>query len=214
MKMARATNREKINKNETSINKVQQRQEEVANAAWQVIAKMGLEGASMREIAHHLGVTTGTLTHYFRNKDDLLKVALQGVEARLNSRIRKALDGPPSSKLSRIVEALLPFDKARRDNERVWLTFIAGAFTKNFLQKQTRTKSLNFRSTLIQTIIEDRELSGHQPATSPEDEADLIMCFTEGLCVYSIVDKGRFPRERQLKLAKEVLAAIRNHVRA
>ena len=187
------------------------RLEEVTDAAWQVIAKNGLDGASMREIAHHLGVTTGTLTHYFRKKDDLLEFALQEVTTRVGDRLKDALDGPPSSKLSRIVEALLPTEKARRDNQIVWLTFITVAFTKKFLKKHTRTKLVDLRSSLIEAVIEDRELSGHQSSISPEDEADMILCFTDGLGVHTIVDKNRFPRERQIELTNKFLSAIRNH---
>ena len=38
-----------------SLGKVERRKEQVADAAWEVIAKKGLAGASMREIAQHLG---------------------------------------------------------------------------------------------------------------------------------------------------------------
>ena len=51
--------------------------EQVARVTWQLLAKSGFESTSMREIAKELGTTTGTLTHYFRNKDDLVEFTNQ-----------------------------------------------------------------------------------------------------------------------------------------
>lgn len=201
-------------KPETSLSKAERRKEEVAGAAWEVIAKNGLAGASMREIAQHLGVTVGTLTHYFRNKDQLLELALTGVLKRVSDRLKDLTGTPPISRLMKMVEALLPTDEVRHDNQKVWLTFIAGTFANRALGKQSREGLLALRSSVTEMIIEDREQSGQNPVLSPEDEADLILCFTEGLCVHSIIDKNRFPAERQLALAKEMLTAIHVHSRA
>ena len=108
-----------------SLGKVERRKEQVADAAWEVIAKKGLAGASMREIAQHLGVTIGTLTHNFRNKNQLLEMAQTGVFKRVTDRSRNLAEAPPSSRLIKMVEALLPTDETRHDNEKVWVTFIA-----------------------------------------------------------------------------------------
>ncbi|MEO0804599.1 MAG: helix-turn-helix domain-containing protein, partial [Cyanobacteria bacterium J06642_2] len=52
---------------------------EVAEAAWRVIVREGLDRASMRAIAQELGTSTGVVTHYFRNKEDLTLFALERV---------------------------------------------------------------------------------------------------------------------------------------
>ena len=49
---------------------------EVAKAAWQVIIREGLDRTSMRAIAQELGSSTGVVTHYFRDKEDLILFAL------------------------------------------------------------------------------------------------------------------------------------------
>ena len=105
-----------------SLGKVERRKEQVADAAWEVIAKKGLAGASMREIAQHLGATIGTLTDYFRNKTQLLEMAQTGVLKRVTDRFRNLAEAPPSSRLIKMVEALLPTDETRHDNEKVWVT--------------------------------------------------------------------------------------------
>ena len=56
---------------------VDQRRMELAAAAARVIARAGVDGASMREIANEAGWTTGTLVHYFANKHELLDFTLR-----------------------------------------------------------------------------------------------------------------------------------------
>ena len=52
---------------------------EVTEAAWRVIVREGLDRTSMRAIAQELGSTTGVVTHYFRDKDELTLFALEQV---------------------------------------------------------------------------------------------------------------------------------------
>ena len=42
-----------------------ERREDVAEAAWRVIGRDGLEGATLREISREAGFTTGVIQHYF-----------------------------------------------------------------------------------------------------------------------------------------------------
>ncbi|MHC5718782.1 MAG: TetR family transcriptional regulator, partial [Nostoc sp.] len=50
---------------------------EVTKAAWRVIVREGLDRASMRAIAQELGSSTGVVTHYFRDKEELTLFALE-----------------------------------------------------------------------------------------------------------------------------------------
>ncbi|MDG2481005.1 MAG: TetR family transcriptional regulator [Alphaproteobacteria bacterium] len=48
----------------------------IAHAALRVIARVGIESATMRGIAAEADCTTGLLTHYFSSRDDLIDHAL------------------------------------------------------------------------------------------------------------------------------------------
>ena len=54
----------------------QDRRIEVSEAAWKVIVREGLDRTSMRAIARELDCTTGVVTHYFRDKQELILFAL------------------------------------------------------------------------------------------------------------------------------------------
>ena len=49
------------------------RRQELVEAAWRVINRIGLERTTIREIATESGCSTGALAHYFRTKDDILR---------------------------------------------------------------------------------------------------------------------------------------------
>jgi AcrR family transcriptional regulator len=53
----------------------EKRRKEVAEAAWRVIEREGPDGTNMREIAREAGRTTGVVTHYFRDKRELMAFA-------------------------------------------------------------------------------------------------------------------------------------------
>ena len=55
---------------------VEQRRTELAAAVARVIARSGIEGATMRQVAAEAGWTTGTLVHYFTDKRELLQFTL------------------------------------------------------------------------------------------------------------------------------------------
>lgn len=50
---------------------------EIASAACTLVAEGGLDSVSMRRIAKHLGATTGYISHYYADKEDLLEAALR-----------------------------------------------------------------------------------------------------------------------------------------
>ncbi|MGM0975119.1 MAG: TetR/AcrR family transcriptional regulator [Bacillota bacterium] len=48
----------------------------LAKAAWRVIKKEGIEGASVRKIAKEAGLSAGSLRHYFSNQSELLAYSM------------------------------------------------------------------------------------------------------------------------------------------
>ena len=58
-----------------------QRRRLVVQAACRLIARHGVQGATIRAIARDLGIATKAITRYFRSKDEMLVVALDYVIA-------------------------------------------------------------------------------------------------------------------------------------
>lgn len=59
---------------------------EIAGAACELVADGGLDNVSMRRIAKHLGSTTGYISHYYVDKEELLEAALLAALDELTTR--------------------------------------------------------------------------------------------------------------------------------
>lgn len=96
-----------------------ERRRAIADAAIQSIAEDGLEGAKLARIARRAGVTTGALTHYFDDKDEVLLAALEEVKRRLMDAIASLDPRPAIDQLA----AALPTSDQSAAEWRVWLAF-------------------------------------------------------------------------------------------
>ena len=57
------------------------------SATLRVIARDGLEKTTIRSIAKEAGCSAGSLAHYFRDKEDILRQALELADARISKRM-------------------------------------------------------------------------------------------------------------------------------
>lgn len=82
----------------------------------------------MRAIAQELGSTTGVLTHYFRDKEEMLAVVLNEiVGATLAMRKRRLRDGVDVAHLIDYLCLMLPNSEAQIEWWRVWLAFTSAS---------------------------------------------------------------------------------------
>ncbi|OPA77565.1 TetR family transcriptional regulator [Paenibacillus selenitireducens] len=101
-----------------------QRRELLAEAAWRVIRREGLEGVSVRRVAEEAGMSLGSLRHYFVTQSELLAFSMQMVSDRVNQRIMKlAFNGNPRHDIEIVIRELMPLDEERRAEAEVWLAF-------------------------------------------------------------------------------------------
>ena len=77
-------------------------------AAVEVIAKHGIENASVAQICDAAGVSRGLINHYFLSKDDLLIKAIEALHQRIMEVTRAAASahaGEPQAQLEAVVRA-------------------------------------------------------------------------------------------------------------
>src|SRR5262249_32637181 len=109
-----------------------ERRAQVLQAARRCIVSQGYEHATMRDIADTAGVSTGTVVHYFGDKESVLEAALLEKIQDTGIAFRAALEGAQTAweRLERLVEASLPTTEDVRDEWRLWITFWSEA-TRN-----------------------------------------------------------------------------------
>lgn len=101
-----------------------ERRLELVDATWRIIARLGIEGATMREIALEAGFANGALKPYFPTKDTLLEFAFSHVFNRTNQRIASATQGKAGlSALRAFCAEVLPLDEERVNEARIVIPF-------------------------------------------------------------------------------------------
>ena len=74
-----------------------ERRAQILEAARQVFAERGFHATKMSDIAQSIGVSQGTLYHYFRSKDDLFLALLSTWAERLAATVSGLPDAPSSA---------------------------------------------------------------------------------------------------------------------
>ncbi len=87
--------------------------EDLLNRSFTLFAEKGYAHVTMRQIADELGVSTGTLYHYFPNKQAILEQLFQMVNQRDVTQVVAMMDG--SSTRSERIQVFLDFVRERKE---------------------------------------------------------------------------------------------------
>lgn len=97
--------------------------ESIQEAAVRVIARKGLAGASMNEIAEEAGISKGTIYLYFQNQRDLIEKTVDRAFGALHEALAAALDGSGSylDRLRKMIAVQFGFLAANADLLRIYV---------------------------------------------------------------------------------------------
>ena len=166
------------------------RRRELADAAWRVIRRDGLEAASVRNIAKEAGVSLGSLRHYFNSQDDLLSYALGRVGERVRERIANLrLTGDIRRDVATIIEQTLPLDEERLTEAVIWLAYLGKRLTNaglGALAAKTHDELYGLFRKLLDSMMRHGLL---KPDLDPELEARRMHALIDGLAVHGVVSR-------------------------
>jgi AcrR family transcriptional regulator len=173
-----------------------ERRLELVDATWRIIARLGIEGATMREIATEAGFANGALKPYFPTKDTLLTFAFGHVFNRTNERIAEVTAGKSGiAALRAFCIEVLPLDEERINEARIVIPFWQKAI--NDPEKATihRDSMEQWHAAILEYLaqarksgdvssgVDDRAIAGHllnmllgaqiAAALAPQGQADL-----------------------------------------
>ena len=109
--------------------KVGARREEVLRHARAVIMRDGLDATSLRRIAKAGGFSTGVLSHYFADKDELIAACFQSTLTDWLDRVEADILAAPTAidSLCNFVVISVPRSPERHGEWRLWLNFVTVA---------------------------------------------------------------------------------------
>lgn len=103
-----------------------QRRAELGVAVRRVVARAGVEGATVRAVAAESGWSMGALRYYFATQDELLDFAIASMLGDVPVRIQRLLDTrePGLERAIAVIEEMLPLDEDRLAEVRVYLSYM------------------------------------------------------------------------------------------
>jgi AcrR family transcriptional regulator len=178
-----------------------QRRLELAAAAARVIARAGVDAASMREIAAEAGWTTGTLVHYFANKHELLDFTLRASIERRSAQRSQRADLSPAEALRATLVGALPTDDETRVHWIVTVALAGAAASDDSLAATQREAYRDYRSYLIELLLAVPDV------VDARVEAERLIGVVDGIALQALFDPDSWPAERQLAALEAGLAA-------
>lgn len=162
----------------------------------------------MRRIATAAGCTTGRITHYFADKDELMIAVLRSAHRSSRERIEATLRSTSGdAQLEGVIAAALPLDAERRDEWSIWMTFLAHATTSALLQDELRVRYDDW-SALLARVIDDEPNShavkrlvayidglGTRFTVGAIDHADIESLIHDGAMYTQTVDRSPSGRD-------------------
>lgn len=175
--------------------------QEVARAVWVCIARDGLAHTTMRSISRELGTTTGFLSHYFSNKDEIIAFALDQVVEAIASRVRPLTELDPSlERLEQALHEIMPLDDERRLECSVYLNTLGTLISADALHHafllQIR-EVMDLIGTLIEGVAATKQVS-----TLTHDS---VSAMVDGITIHALLDPDRYTPDYQVEILHRFL---------
>lgn len=162
----------------------------LAEALTRVVARDGIAGVSVRVVAAEAGVSGGTVQHYFPNRAEMIRFAMEWTSARVEQRlVGISRWGEVDEWTREILLDLLPLNAERHREHAVWIAFVAHAETDPALADLKRQTNEKLRGLYTRIICARRGLPVHPEgieAPDPRADADalLLQSFLDGLALH------------------------------
>lgn len=177
------------------------RRRDFIEAAYATIIEEGLENTTVRGVARKAGYTTGALVHYFKDKDELIRAALNHFGDELRARMVEAHQQQRGRAGLRatLLEAL-PMDQRSAMSWRVWLALWYRSEANRDMRVEQRRRYREWIGRLRELLEESRD-AGELPSNVETDlEARSIVAFVDGLGVQYLMSSGRIPKKRLIAM--------------
>ena len=180
----------------------------IVRATWAVIRSEGIQSVSMRRVAQQANCTTGLITHYFRDKDELVTHAYRVVLDKMiaDATLSVQRERSVGERLLAAVEAIEPTNAEMKEFTVVLMNFWGQAAFNEAYAARCRQDYRRWRD-LIGRVVKEGIASGElRPDTDVRGVTDLITLLSDGLSVGMTLTPNAYPAERRRALIRSILA--------
>jgi len=182
------------------------RRRDFIKAAYETITEMGLANTTVRAVARKAGYTTGALVHYFGDKDELIRLALDYSGEVVRERMRathRQLRGRDA--LRQIVLEALPLDKQHSANWRVWLALWYHSENNTDMRAEEKRRYREWSGRLERPLRESVEAGDLPRHTDVRLEVQALVAFIDGLGVQHLMSTRGMSSKRLTTLLDHYL---------
>lgn len=182
---------------------------EVSEAAWRVIVREGLDRTSLRAIAQELGCTTGVVTHYFRDKQELILFALHQVTQSLLKAMQSHREQAPGvDRLLQMMFAFLPLDEERQALLKVWLAFLGYAVGRDSLMAEHQRSAAELREVIVQELQFLQSVQQIRADVNLEIEANVLLALANGVSIDFLIQAKHLSQQQQQQVIRRYLNTL------
>lgn len=195
----------------------QQRRSAIADATITVIARAGVDHATLANVAREAGLVIGSVRHYFTSQADMVSHAMRQLSDRIAGRVLRvaepvignAEDLDPGRRRAITDEVfceLLPLDEPRRREAMAWLALSVSAVNRPDLRPVVDELHDGIR-TLTRTVLRTIRTRGRLDVDDEtlELEVERLAALLDGLATDAVLSPHRHPPD-------QLRAVLRHHL--
>jgi AcrR family transcriptional regulator len=176
----------------------------ILEAAARTIARRGVRGLRVEEVAAEAGVSAPLLYYHFESRSGLVKAALEAASEQAPSTALRGEPGTGRTGFEAMEAALLAElddEETTRDNAVVWGEVSASAVFEPELRPDVRRVTETWHAEVAEGIRAGIADASINQDVDPDDAADVLITLVDGLLNRWLAGTIELPRARELLTA-------------
>jgi len=165
----------------------------IAESAWRLAARGGIEAVTMRHVATDAGMSLGQLQHYFAAKDELLSftydLLAERVAARVSQREDPVTDDEPEPRdvVRNALVEMLPLDEQRTLEAHVAVAYLAYAAVAPGMAARLRKTHADLLDLIVDQLRRGQHRGTVDLDLDPVREARTLLAVLDGLTTHVLI---------------------------
>jgi AcrR family transcriptional regulator len=186
-----------------------ERREKIIEIVAEMLATVGAEKTTIREIARQSGYSRGFIEHYFPNKNELISRTIRWINENSLARVDAALDGKKGLAALRVFgEQTLPLTPETRNEWKIRMQFWGMAVVSDEHRREQSKRVHKSEKIILAYLDEAKELGEIEEGVDLQPLAHTLQHGLYGLGCNAILRPSYFTRARQLRGLDHIMGQL------